>query len=126
MIEHALGEGLTLGLASKEGSETEGFSDWQVCLDHVKRSSGDLFFLANDTSSLIEGVVNTSHSVDRGSDFCQEDGLLESGLTSELTCIVKSSSSWDNLTTTSVDGISMENAINNVDSDTTHVFFAED
>lgn len=125
MIEHALREGLTLGETSKMCSETEGFSDGQVSLDHVKGSTSDLFFLAHDTSSLVEAVIDTTHGVDGSGNFSQEDRLLESRFSGKLACIVKSSGSWDDLTTTSVDSISMEDAINDVDSDTAHILFAE-
>jgi len=43
-----------------------------------------------------------------------------------LSSIEDSSSSWDDLTTTSVDSVSMESNVHNVESNTSHVFLSHD
>jgi len=105
-------------------SETERFSDWEVSLNDNQGSTLDWFFTHNNTSSLSKGLIDTTHSIIRGLNFTQEDWFLESWLSSVLGSIEDSSGSWDDLTTTSVDSISMEGNIHNVESDTSHVFFS--
>jgi hypothetical protein len=73
-----------------------------------------------------QALINTSHSIIRGLDFNQEDGFLESWLSSQLASIINSSSSGDDLTTSSVDSISMKGNIQKVESDTSHIFFSHD
>lgn len=73
-----------------------------------------------------KSLINTSHSIIRGLDFAQEDGFLESWFSGVLSTIEDSSGSWDDLTTTSVDSISVESNIHDVESDTSHVFFSHD
>lgn len=90
----------------------------------VEGGTGDLLFLVDDSSSLVEALVDTTHGIDGGSDFSQEDGLLESGLGGELAGVVETSTGGDDLSSTSVDGIGMENAIHDVDTDVSHVLFA--
>jgi hypothetical protein len=59
-------------------------------------------------------------------DLNQEDWLLECWTSSELTSVEASSGSWDDLTTTSVDCISVESDIMDVESDSSHVFVGHD
>jgi len=89
----------------------------------VQWSTSDWFFFDDDTSSLIEALVDTTHSISRGSNFSQEDWLLESWLSGKLSSVVDSSGSWDDLTTTSVDSVVVEDNIDDVHSDTSHLFF---
>lgn len=126
MIEEALRESLTLSETSEMSGETEGFSDREVSFNDRHRSSGNLLFFVDDTSSLIETVVNTTHSILRSSNFGNEDRLLESRFSSKLASVEQSSSSWEDLTSTSVDGIGVENAIEKVHSDSSHAFFSHD
>jgi hypothetical protein len=92
---------------------------------HVEGSSGNLFLFVDDTTSLVEALVDTTHGVDGGCDLSEEDGLLESGLSSELAGVVKTSSGRHDLSGTSVDGISMQHAIEDVHSNTSHVLLTE-
>jgi len=124
MIEHALREGSSWGHASQVLSESEGLSDWQVSLDNNQRSSVNWLFTNNNTSSLSKSLINTSHSIIGGLDFAKEDWFNESWLSCELSSIEDSSSSGDELTTTSVNSISMKGNIHNVESNTSHVFFS--
>lgn len=84
-----------------------------------------MLLLRDDTSSGVEAVVHSSHSFNGGGDFSQEDGLLKAGLCGQLASIVKTSGGRNDLATSSMDGISMEHAIQDVHSDTAHVLFAE-
>lgn len=69
-------------------------------------------------------MIDSSHSIIRGLDFAQEDGFLESGLGGKESSVVDSSGSGDDLSTTSVDSISVESNVHNVESNTSHVFFS--
>jgi hypothetical protein len=51
------------------------------------RSSWDLFFFVDDTSSLIEAVVHTTHGILGSSNFGNENRLLESRLSSKLASV---------------------------------------
>lgn len=126
MVEHALREGSSGGHGSQVLGETEGLSDGEVSLDDDEGGAGDGLFSDNDTSSLGEGLIDTSHGIIRGLDFAQEDGLHESGLSSELSTIEDSSGSGDDLTTTSVDSVGVEGNVHNVESDTSHVLLSHD
>jgi len=126
MMEDALREGLSSSQGSQVSGETEGFSDGEEGLDLVKRSTSDGFFFRDDTSSLIQALVDTTHSIEGSGDFSQEHRFLELGLGSEFTSVVNSSGGGDDLTTSSVDSISVEGNIDDVDSDLSHVFFRED
>lgn len=126
MVENALGEGLSLGEGSEQFSESERFSDWEVSLDDGHWGSGDLFFLDDETSSLVETVVDSSHGIHWAGNLSLEDGLLESGFSGQLTSVVEFSGGWDDLSGTSVDGIGVQDGIQKVDSDTSHVFFTDD
>lgn len=83
-------------------------------------------FTNNDTSSLGQGLIDTSHSIIRSLDFAEEDWLLESGLGGELSSIEDSSSSGDELTTSSVDCVSVKTNIHHVESDSSHVLLSQD
>jgi len=85
-----------------------------------------VLFTNNNTSSLSKGLIDTSHSIIWGLDLAQEDWLDESWLSSELSSVQDSSGSWDDLTTTSVDSISVKGNIHNVESNTSHVLLSHD
>mmetsp|Transcript_10273 Transcript_10273/g.8825 ORF Transcript_10273/g.8825 Transcript_10273/m.8825 type:complete len:696 (-) Transcript_10273:337-2424(-) len=125
MMEDTLGESLTGSQRSQVSSETERFSDGEIRLDLVEGSTLDGLFFSDDTSSLVKTLIDTTHSLEGSSNFSQEVGFLESGFSAQFGGIVDSSGSGNHLTTTSVDSISMEGNINNVDSDGSHVFFTE-
>jgi len=73
---------------------------------------------------LSHGLIDGTDTIVWGLDFDQEDWLLESWFSSKLTGIDNSSASWDDLTTTSMDSISMESNIMDVESATSHVLIA--
>jgi len=77
----------------------------------------------DNTSSLGEALIDTTDGILRGLDFTKEDRFLELGLSSELRSVEDSSGSRDDLTTTSMDSISMKGNIMDVETDTSHVLF---
>lgn len=95
-----------------------------MCFHVDKWSTGDWFFTNNNTSSLSESLINWAYGIIWCLDFAQEDWLLESWARSKLTSIVYSPCSWDDLTTSSMDGIGVEDDILDVDSHSSHALFA--
>jgi len=87
-------------------------------------SSLDWFFTDNDTSSLSKSLIDWSNTVIWGLDLNQEDWLLELWASSKLTSVEDSSGGWDDLSSTSMDGIGMKGDIMNVESATSHVLIA--
>ena len=124
MREDALGEGTSGGGGSEGLGETEGLGDGKEGLHVDKRCSWDGFFFVDDTSALGQALVDATDGVIRALDLDQEDRLDESGLSSKLTGVEDSSSSWHDLTTTSVDSIGVKCHILNVYSDTSHVLIS--
>lgn len=61
MVEHALWEGLSSGVGSEIGGETERFVYRQVSLDHEHGGTGDLQFFENVTTSAIEDSVDSTN-----------------------------------------------------------------
>jgi len=106
--------------------ESERLSDWQVGFHDDQRSSVDWLFSNDDSSSGGQALIDTSHGVIWSLDLAEEDGFLESGLGSQDSSVVDSSGSGDDLSTASVDGISMELDIEDVESDSSHVLFSHD
>jgi len=126
MVKDALRECSSRGHGSQVLCESEAFSDRQVALDNNEGSSTHWFFTYHNTSSLGQTLVNTTHCIIRSLDFAKEDGFLETRFSSELGSVVDTTSCGDDLTTTSVDSISVKGHINNVELDTSHVFFSHD
>jgi hypothetical protein len=126
MVEHALREGTAGGGGTESLGETEGLSDGQVSLDGNERSTRDLLLTNNHTTTLRHAVVDTTNSIIRGLDLNQEDGLLEAGLGSHLSAVQDTAGSGGDLTTTSVDSISVEGNIHDVEAAATELLIAQD
>jgi len=125
MIENALWEGLTRGVRAEISCETEGLHDWQMSLDVVKWSTNTLFLRDDVTTTLIEYWVDTGDSAFGTCDLDEVDGFLKSGLGSQDASVKNTTSSGDDLSTTSVDGISVKGDIKNLEADSSHVLFTE-
>jgi len=69
---------------------------------------------------LSHSLIDCTNAVIWGLNFDQEDWFLQSWTSSELSSIQDSSGSWDDLTTTSMDSISMKGNIIDVESATSH------
>jgi hypothetical protein len=75
---------------------------------------------------LSEATIDATDGIIRALDFDQEDGLLETRLSSEFRSEEHTSSSGGDLTTTSVNSISVECYVLNVEADSSHVFISHD
>jgi len=126
VIEHALRESLTRGVRTKISGKTERLVDRQVSLDHVDGGAGPLVLSEDMTTTPVEHTVDTTTSHIRALNLDKVNGLLESGLGSQLTSVEDTASSGDNLTATTVNSISVKGNIKNVETDSTHVLVTED
>jgi hypothetical protein len=120
VIEHGLGEGLTTGGGAQIGGETEGLVDGQVSLDHEQRSSGTLLLGVDVTTAAGEDTVDTTHSLLGDLDLDVEDGLEETGVSQHRGGVQDTTGSGDQLTATTVNGISVQGNIEDVEADGTH------
>ena len=73
-----------------------------------------------------EALVDTTDCIIWALDLDQEDWLLESWFRGKLASVEHTAGCWDDLTTTSVDSISMESNIMDVETRSTHVLFGHD
>jgi len=126
MVEDALRESSARGGGTESLGETEGFTDGQVSFHEHERSTHNGLFRDNDTSSLGEALVDTTDGILRGLNFTEEDGFLELGGSGELGSVEHSSGGRDDLTTTSMDSISVKGNIMDVESNTSHVLLSHD
>lgn len=117
---HRLWESLSTGTLAKSGVETERLHDWQVCLDGEERSSWTLLLGEDVTSSAGKDTVDTTHGALWNLNLDQEDWLEESWLGKKGGGVKNTTSSWDDLSTTSVDGISVKSDIHDVEADASH------
>lgn len=107
MVEHALGEGSARGGGSKGLGEAEGLSDWEMRFHGYEWSSWNWLFSDNDTSSLGKAMVDWTNTVIWGLDLAQEDWFLEGWARDKLASVEDSSGSWDDLSSSSVNSISV-------------------
>jgi len=126
VIEHALWEGLAGSSSSKVGIETEGLVDWEVSFDHEHGSSGDGFFSEDVSSLSVEDGVDTTHGGFWALDLDEVDGLEESWLGGHDAGVEASSRGGDELSASSMDGIRVEGDVVEIESDSSHIFVAED
>lgn len=120
VIEDGLGEGLATGSGAEIGRETEGLVDGQVSLDHEQRSTRTLLLGVDVTTAAGEDTVDTTHSLLGNLDLDVEDGLEETGVGQHSSGVQSTTSSGDNLTTTTVNSISVQGNIEDVEADGTH------
>jgi hypothetical protein len=120
VVEDGLREGLTTGGLAEIGVETEGLGDRQVSLDVEQRGTRTLLLGVDVTTTAGEDTVDTTHGLLGNLDFDVEDGLLEARFGKQGSGIHDTPSSGDDLTTTAVDGISVQGHIKNVEADRAH------
>jgi hypothetical protein len=120
MVEDLLWEGLSTSGGTEIGGETEGLVDGKVRLDVEERSTNTLGLLENVTSPAGEDTVDTTHSLLGNLDLAKVDGLEQSGLSEESGGVEDTARGRDDLTTTTVNGISVEGDIHDVEADGAH------
>lgn len=120
MIEDRLGEGLSRGMRAEIGVETEGLVDGEVRLDGEERCAGALLLSEDVTTTAGKDTVDTTHGGLWNLNLAQEDGLEETGLGKKGGGEQDTTGSWDDLTTTAMDGIGVEGDIHDVEADRAH------
>jgi len=123
--EDHLREGLTRGVGTKKVGETEGLQDRKEGLDLHERGTRALDGFLDHTTTLIESGIHTSDGVLRNCDITHVERFHESRTRLELTSVDASLCGGHDLTSTTVNGIGVHDDIDQVDSDTTHGFLAE-
>jgi hypothetical protein len=120
MVEDLLWEGLSTGGGTEIGGETEGLVDGKVSLDVEERSTNTLVLLEDVTSPSGKDTVDTTHSLLGNLDLDEVDRLEQSGLGKESGSVEDTARGRDDLTTTTVNGISVESDIHDVEADRAH------
>jgi hypothetical protein len=125
VIEYALREGLSSGVGTEIGSESERLIYRQVGLDDEHGCSGHLRLFDDVTTTSVEYTVNSTDSVFGTLNLYEIDGLHETGLTGQETGVQATTSSGNDLATTTMDGIGVKGHVVDVESNATHVLVAE-
>jgi len=99
--------------------------DGQVGLDGVQGSTNTLLFREDLTTTSVEARVNSSNGVFRALNFDQVDRLLETGLGGEHAGIEATTSSGNDLTSTTVNSVGVQDDIVNVEANSTNVLIAQ-
>lgn len=120
VVKDRLREGLARGGLAEIGVVAERLEDGKVGLDGEERRAGTLLFGEDVTTSSAQDAVDTTHGTLGHLNLRQEDGLLEGGLGKEGSRIEDTASGRDDLATTTVDGISVQGHIHDVEPDSTH------
>jgi hypothetical protein len=120
VVEDGLREGLSTGGLAQLAGETEGLVDGEVGLDVEERSTGALLLGVDVTTAAGKDTVDTTHGLLGNLDLDVEDGLEDAGVGKEGSGIEDTTSSGDDLTTTTVNGISVEGNIKDVEADGAH------
>lgn len=120
VIEDRLREGLSTSGGTEISVETERLVDGHVSLDGEERSTDTLLLSVDVTTTTSEDTVDTTHSLLGNLDLDVEDRLLETGLGKEGSGVEHTTSGGDNLTTTTVDSVSVEGHVHDVEADRAH------
>jgi len=107
MIEDGLWESLATSSLSEIGNETKGFVDREVGLNVVQRSTRTLSFLKDVTTTSGQYTIDTTHGLFWNLNFDEVDWLEDRWLGEQESSIEHTTGSWDDLTTTTMDSISM-------------------
>ena len=124
MIEDGLREGLAGGVGTEIGVEAERLHNGEVGLDSEERCSWALLFAEDVTTSASKNTIDTTHSVLWNLNLDQEDRLEETWFGEESGSVQDTTSSWDDLSTTTVNGISVEGNIHDVEAAGSHWLFS--
>lgn len=120
MVEDRLGESLSTGGLPKLAGETEGLVDGQVGLDVEERSTRALLLGVDVTTAAGKDTVDTTHGLLGDLDLDVEDGLQDTGVGKHGSSIQDTTSGGDDLTTTTVNSISVQSNIKDVEADRAH------
>merc|ERR1712072_812025 len=125
MVKHTLWECLARCSLTQLAHESEGLEHRQVSLEVVNRGARSLVLGEDVASEPVHGRVDAPKSTLWCCDVHKEDWLEQSRLGSQHACIHAATSGWHDLSTTTVDGISMESHVIQVEAAATHWLLTE-
>ena len=125
MVETALGEGLSAGVGTETGGESEGLHDGEVGKQSHLGRAGALLLREDVATTLSEDTVHVAHGVLGDGNVAQVHGLEEAGLGVEHGGEAYTASGGHDLSHTTVDGISVENDIHEVETAATHLLLGK-
>lgn len=108
VVEYGLREGLSTSVRAEIGSETERLIDGEVSLDVEQRSTRALLLREDVASSSCQDTVDTTHSLFRHLDLDKVDGLQKARVGKESSGVEDTTGSRDDLSTTTMDGVSVQ------------------
>jgi hypothetical protein len=120
VVEDRLGESLSGSGLSEISVEAERLENGEVSLDVEERSTRSLLLGEDVTTSSGKDTVNTTHGVLGDLNLDEVDGLHESGLSEKSGSVQDTAGSGDDLTTTTVNGISVEGNVEDVEAASSH------
>mmetsp|Transcript_147473 Transcript_147473/g.209339 ORF Transcript_147473/g.209339 Transcript_147473/m.209339 type:complete len:807 (+) Transcript_147473:64-2484(+) len=126
MVKDALREGLARSGTPEGSSEAKGLNDGQVGLAVDNGRTGPLLLREQMATTLVEHTVDAADGGFGGLDLHQEDGLQQGGGRGKLGSVQHTPASGDDLSSTSVDGISVQGDVGDVVPARTHVLLAQD
>ena len=105
--------------------QTEGFSDRQVSLDLIPRSTRAVLFANDLTTTTVHDTIDATHSVLRALDIDKVDGFAETGLSSIHGSLHGTLGRGHDLTSTTMDSIRVKGDVGDVDAHATDKLFAQ-
>jgi len=117
---------LSSSACTKIGGKSKRLGNGQMALDVGEGSTVSLDFLDDLSSSLVHDGIDSSDDSLGALNLDKEDRLHKAGLSSELSGIEDTSSGGDNLTSSSMDGISVKSDVQKVESNSSHVLLGKD
>mmetsp|Transcript_31114 Transcript_31114/g.56446 ORF Transcript_31114/g.56446 Transcript_31114/m.56446 type:complete len:293 (+) Transcript_31114:61-939(+) len=125
VVKRALRESLSSCIRTKVSSETERFHNWEVCQKSHLRGSGPLLLREDMSTTLGEDTVHVTHSILWNRDVTQIDGFKKIGFGSQQRGEADTTGGRHDLSHTTVNGISMEDDIHEVEPGSTHLFLTK-
>jgi len=120
MVEDRLWECLSGGVRAEISIEAKRLHNWEVSLDGEQRSSWTLLLVEDVATTAGEDTVDTTHGGLWNLNLNQEDGFEETWLGEEGRGEEDTAGSWNDLSTTAMDGIGVEGNIHDVKADRAH------
>lgn len=120
VVEDGLREGLARGGLAQIGVETERLQNGEVGLDVEERGTRALLLVEDVTTTTGQDTVDTTHGLLGNLNLDKVDRLEKSGLSEEGRGVEDTTGSGHDLTGTTMNGISVEGDIEDVEADGAH------
>jgi len=125
VVEGALGEGLSSGVAPQVGGEAETLHDGQIGQQSHLGGSWPLLLAEDVSAPLGQDTVHVAHGVLGDTDVAQVHGLKESGLAGHQGGEANAPSGGHDLSHTTVDGIGVKHDVHEVEPAAAHDLLAQ-